>query len=51
LPETGEKIYHCKDCENFIPYAQLCKAYPERVVVVFSAEYPRDCPFFKLKGE
>jgi len=41
--------YHCEDCENFIPYAQLCKAYPERVVVLFSAEYPSNCPFFELK--
>ena len=51
VSEKVEKTskYHCEDCENFIPYAQLCKAYPERVVVLFSAEYPSVCPFFKLK--
>jgi hypothetical protein len=51
VSEKVEKTskYRCEDCENFIPYAQLCKAYPERVVVLFSAEYPSVCPFFKLK--
>jgi hypothetical protein len=49
MVHKSEVKYHCEDCENFIPIAMKCKKYPERVIVSPMAEYPVNCPFFKLK--